>query len=212
MRVLKGLALAAFLAGPSFAEGEKAGEFDYYVLALSWSANWCALEGDAKNSPQCDPREAHGWVMHGLWPQFHRGWPSYCRTSKRNPPRHVTNAMADIMGTSGLAWYQWKKHGKCSGMSGEDYYATARRAYDSVTRPAVFRKLDKAVKLPASVVEGAFLKANPTLEPDMLTITCRAGFIQEARVCLSKDLAPVPCGRDVIRDCTLKDAQFDPMR
>jgi ribonuclease T2 len=31
-----------------------AGDFDYYVLALSWSPNWCALEGDSRNSPQCD--------------------------------------------------------------------------------------------------------------------------------------------------------------
>ena len=34
------------------AEGARAGDFDYYVMALSWSANWCALEGDARNSPQ----------------------------------------------------------------------------------------------------------------------------------------------------------------
>ena len=76
----------------------------------------------------------------------------------------------------------------------------------------VFRKLDRSVKLPASVVEEAFLKANPDLEPDMLTITCRDGYIEEARVCLSKDLNPVPCGRDVIRDCRLEGAVFDPIR
>ncbi|GAA6181463.1 ribonuclease T2 [Shimia sp. NS0008-38b] len=216
MRRVLGAALALLISsvscGPGLADGEPAGEFDYYVLALSWSPNWCAIEGDAKQSPQCDPSEDHGWVMHGLWPQFHRGWPSYCTSAERNPPRHVTNSMADIMGTSGLAWYQWKKHGTCSGLSGEDYFATARAAYNSVTRPAVFRKLKDTVTLPAAVVEAAFLKANPTLEPDMLTITCRDGFIQEARVCLSKDLSPVPCGRDVIRDCRLTDAQFDPVR
>ena len=212
MRVLLRAALAVLMSGPLLAEGEQAGDFDYYVLALSWSPNWCAIEGDARNSAQCDPGEDHGWIMHGLWPQYHRGWPSYCRTTERNPSRNVTNSMADIMGTSGLAWYQWKKHGTCSGLSGEDYYATARRAYESVTRPAVFRKLDQSVKLPASVVEDAFLKANPKLDADMLTITCRDGFIQEARVCLSKDLAPVPCSRDVIKDCSLNSARFDPVR
>jgi ribonuclease T2 len=46
----------------------------------------------------------------------------------------------------------------------------------------------------------------------MLTITCRAGRIEEARLCLSKSLDPVPCGRDVSRDCTLGDALFDPVR
>ena len=217
MRILRTLALAVLLAPAALptgarADGEPAGQFDYYDLALSWSPNWCALEGDAKRSPQCDPARDHGWVLHGLWPQYHRGWPAHCPTAHRNPPRWLTEEMADIMGTSGLAWYQWKKHGRCSGLSAEEYYALSRRAYDSVTRPAVFRKLKDTVKLPASVVEDAFLKANPALQPDMLTITCRDGFIQEARVCLSKDLSPVPCGRDVIKDCSLPNARFDPVR
>lgn len=194
------------------AEGERAGDFDYYVMALSWSANWCALEGDARNSPQCDARENHGWILHGLWPQFHRGFPSYCQTAQRAPSRAMTAEMADIMGTGGLAWHQWKKHGTCTNLSAPDYYALSRAAYATVTRPEIFRKLDRTVKLPAAVVEEAFLKDNPALSPDSLTITCRQGYIQEARICLSKDLIPVPCGRDVIKDCTLKDAVFTPMR
>ncbi len=212
MRLVTPLALACFYAAALMAEGERAGEFDYYVLALSWSPTWCALEGDARDSPQCHPREDFGWVLHGLWPQFHRGWPSFCNTAERNPPRALTESMADIMGTSGLAWYQWKKHGRCSGLSSEAYYALSRRAYEGITRPEVFRKLTRPVTLPASVVEQAFLKANPALEPDMITITCRDGLIQEARICLSKTLDPVPCGQDTVRDCSLNDARLDPVR
>ncbi|MEO1139789.1 MAG: ribonuclease T2 [Pseudomonadota bacterium] len=207
-------AILAFLLGTTvaLADGERAGAFDYYVLSLSWSPTWCALEGDARGSPQCDAEHDHGWVLHGLWPQYHRGWPAHCPTVERPPSRTMTNAMADIMGTSGLAWYQWKKHGTCSGLSAPDYYALTRQAYGQINRPEVFRKLKDPVKLPASVVEAAFLKANPQLKADMLTITCREGRIQEVRACLSKDLDPVPCGRDVIRDCTLEDALFAPIR
>ena len=200
------------LAGFARADGEPSGKFDYYVMALSWSPNWCATEGDARGSPQCDPREDFGWVLHGLWPQYHRGWPAFCPTVERQPNRSLTEMMADIMGTSGLAWYQWKKHGVCSGLSAPEYYELSRRAYDSVMRPDVFRKLQKPMKLPAKIVEQAFLKANPGLEPDMITITCKQGRIAEARVCLSKALDPVPCGRDVVRDCKMKDALFDPVR
>ena len=203
------LSLTAFTAR---AEGERAGDFDYYVMALSWSANWCALEGDARNSPQCDTSEDHGWILHGLWPQFHRGYPSYCKTAKRAPSRSMTNDVSDIMGTGGLAWHQWKKHGTCTDLSATGYYALSREAYATVTRPAIFRKLDRTVKLPASVVEDAFIKDNPTLKRDNITITCRQGYIQEVRICLSKGLEPVPCGRDVIKDCTLKDAVFTPLR
>ena len=76
----------------------------------------------------------------------------------------------------------------------------------------MFRKLDKPVTLPAKVIEQAFLKANPNWQPDMLTITCKQGRIQEARLCLTRDLTPRRCGADVIRDCTMSDALFDPIR
>lgn len=200
------------MASAAWGQTDRAGEFDYYVLSLSWSPTWCALEGNARNSPQCDPKAGFGWVMHGLWPQYHRGWPENCQTVERPPSRAMTEGMADIMGTSGLAWYQWKKHGSCSGLSASQYYALARESFERVNRPEVFRKLQNPVRLPARVVEEAFLKANPGWEPDMLTITCREGRIQEARLCLSKTLDPVPCGRDVVRDCRLEDAKFDPIR
>ena len=210
MRALFVAGLMALAPALSLADGEKAGAFDYYVMALSWSPNWCTLEGDARNAEQCE--EDLGWSLHGLWPQFHRGWPSYCNTVERAPSRGMTGEMADIMGSGGLAWHQWKKHGVCSGLTASQYFDLSREAYASVNRPEIFRKLDKPVKLPASVVEEAFLKANPEFEADMMTVTCMDGYIQEIRVCLSKNLDPVPCGRDVIKDCTLKDAMFEPLR
>ncbi|MHC0052368.1 ribonuclease T2 family protein [Actibacterium sp. D379-3] len=196
----------------ALADGERAGDFDYYVLSLSWSPTWCALEGDARSSPQCDPAQDFGWVLHGLWPQYNYGYPSYCRTVQRDPPRGLTTAMADIMGTSGLAWYQWKKHGRCSGLSAEAYFDTARRAYEAVTRPEVFRKLTGPVKLPAAVVEEAFLQANPGWTPDMVTITCKSGRIQEARVCLTRDLEIRDCGSGVVNDCRMTDALLEEIR
>ncbi|MFG5383087.1 ribonuclease T2 family protein [Yoonia sp. R2-816] len=205
------LALLALLAPPAWAQ-DVAGEFDYYVLSLSWSANWCALEGDARQSPQCDADRDHGWILHGLWPQYRSGYPEYCRSGFSPPSHSDTRAMADIMGTSGLAWHQWRKHGVCSGLSPDDYYDLSRQAYEKFTRPEVFRQLENPVTLPAKVVEEAFLRDNPTLMPDHITITCKQGYIQEARICLDRDLNPMLCGDDVVRDCTLDDAQFDPMR
>ncbi|NDV48626.1 MULTISPECIES: ribonuclease T2 [unclassified Salipiger] len=210
MRWLLILLVSVTCATTARAEGDRAGVFDYYVLSLSWSPTWCALEGKARNSPQCD--RPLGWVLHGLWPQYTRGYPSYCDSSARPPSRKETAAMADIMGTAGLAWYQWKKHGACAGLSSQDYFALARRAYEAVTRPEVLRRLDAPVSLPAEVIEEAFLQANPGWEPDMLTITCQSGRIQEARLCLSKALEPVPCGQDVVKDCRLPNALLDPVR
>jgi ribonuclease T2 len=191
---------------------DTAGEFDYYVLSLSWSPNWCALEGDDRDSPQCVDGTGLGWVLHGLWPQYENGYPQDCRTRFNAPTRRQTQDMADIMGTSGLAWYQWNKHGVCSGLSPTDFYRLARLAYDSITMPAVFMALDDTVALPASVVEEAFLRDNPGMARDQITVTCRSGLIQEARICLTRDLELRRCGADVSRDCTLEDAVFEPVR
>jgi ribonuclease T2 len=213
MRAARILAVClAALASPAGAEGERAGDFDYYVMALTWSPNWCALTGDDRGDDQCHPRHDHSFTLHGLWPQFEEGWPSYCRTVARDPSRSETAAMADIMGSGDLAWHQWKKHGRCSGLSSADYFALSRRAYAAVTIPPVFRTLDREVTLPASVVQDAFLEVNPGLKPDQITITCEDGLIQEARLCLTRDLQFRTCGPDVIRDCRLQDAVMEPVR
>ncbi len=207
MRWLIALILTTTLAR---ADGEPAGEFDYYVLALSWSPTFCAIEGADRNNPQCD--RPLGWVLHGLWPQYERGWPSFCPSSRRNPSRSETAGMADIMGSSGSAWHQWNKHGRCTGLAPEDYFALARLAYDRVVRPPLLRDLVEPVILPPFVIEEAFLADNPTLEPDMITITCRDARIQEARICLTRDLEPRTCAADVVRDCALPRALLDPIR
>ncbi len=205
------IALFLILAAPLPAQ-DRAGDFDYYVMSLSWSANWCAIEGDARSSPQCDATEDFGWILHGLWPQYERGFPANCVTSQRPPSRSDTGAMADIMGTAGLAWHQWRKHGVCSGLTSDAYYELSRDAYAQIERPQILRDLDRSVTLPAKLIEDAFLDANPTLEPDQITITCKQGYIQEARICLTRDLTFRDCGADVVRDCNMTNAQFDPMR
>lgn len=206
------LAALALCAGPALADGEKAGEFDYYVMALSWNASWCAREGDARGADQCDPRHDLGFTLHGLWPQYEDGWPSYCRTTARDPSRRETREMADIMGSGGLAWHQWKKHGRCSGLSAKDYFRLSRLAYERIERPAILRQLPRDFDVAPGVIEKAFLEANPALEPDGVTITCRGGYLAEARICLSRDLTPRACAPDARRDCAAPSAKLPKMR
>ncbi|EKE43994.1 ribonuclease T2 family protein [Oceaniovalibus guishaninsula JLT2003] len=206
-----GIALALLLLAVGPAKADDAGVFDYWILALSWQPTWCALEGDARGAEQCN--RSAGWVLHGLWPQYERGWPEYCATDQRDPTRAETGAMADIMGDGGAAWYQWKKHGRCAGVAADEYFGLARQAYDAIARPAVFRQMERPLRMPASVVEEAFMTANPALFADAVTITCKGGRIAEARICLSRDgLTPRTCGNDAIRDCRMTDALLDPVR
>ena len=210
--VVAALCWSGAWSGAARAEGERAGDFDYFVMSLSWSAAWCALEGDARNDPQCKPGRDLTFVLHGLWPQYETGWPSFCRTTERDPTRTETAAMADVMGGSGLAFYQWKKHGRCSGLSAQGFFQTARQAFARITIPPLFAEVNRPLTLPANVIEDAFLEANPGLSRDEITITCADGLIQEARVCLTPDLEFRRCGDDVIRDCRLTDAVLKPVR
>ena len=210
------LALSALLAGaPSQAAdraADRAGDFDYYVLALSWNAAWCEAEGAGRGAPQCDPTLDIGFTLHGLWPQHERGWPENCRSSLRDPSRAETGAMADIMGSGGLAWHQWEKHGRCSGLSAEEYFALARAAWEEVQRPQVLRQVRTPRRVPPKVIEAAFLEANPRLRANGVTVTCKDRRIQEVRICLTKGLAPRPCSGRTARDCSERDPIFVPMR
>jgi ribonuclease T2 len=210
IRTILGLvaALAGGLASPA---ADRAGAFDYYVLALSWTPSWCEREGDARGAPVCGEGAARGFVLHGLWPQHEDGWPEYCATTARDASRAETARMADIMGSAGLAWHQWKKHGRCSGLSAHNYFALSRHAYRSVVRPEVLRRLEETVRIDPDVVEAAFLEANPDLAPEHLVVTCREGLIAEARLCLTRGLEPRPCSGPAARACT-RPARFPPMR
>jgi ribonuclease T2 len=212
MHLLRLLFLLALAALPARAQTDSAGEFDYCLLSLSWSSAWCTLTGDARDDPQCDAGRGHTFIVHGLWPQHELGYPADCRTTMPDPSRAETAAMADIMGGAGLAFYEWKKHGRCSGLSAQAYFATLRRAYDALTIPPVFADITRDLTIDARVIEDAFLDSNPSLDPDQITVTCKSGLIQEVRLCLTRDLAPRTCGNDVIRDCTLPDAELTALR
>lgn len=176
---------------PALALPAQAVAFDYYLLALSWSPSWCASEGDA-SAEQCDPDRDLGFVMHGLWPQDETGWPEFCHSGFRDPTLAQTAAMADVMGSGGLAWHQWKKHGRCSGLPPEDYFALSRLAFQLHSLPG----LDD--RMTGDAVEAAFVDANPGMPADGVVATCRNGLLREVRICLTRDLAPRACGSDVL--------------
>lgn len=199
MKILA-LILSLLLPIPALAQ-HKAGQFDYYVLSLSWSPSWCEIQGTAENADQCRTGKRTGFVVHGLWPQYERGWPENCQTPARDPSRRETRDMADIMGSAGLAWHQWKKHGRCSGLSARDYFSLTRKAAGSIPVPPLLDKLGRDINLPARIVEDAFIEATPSLTPEAITVTCRDRALQEVRICLTRDLEPRACAADMQRDC-----------
>lgn len=192
---LPALVAVAFLAltiGVARAEGEAPGDFDFYVLSLSWSPNYCATDADPDRQ-QCDLAPV-GFVLHGLWPQYEEGYPEYCASSaSRRLKRSTLDAISDLMPGAGLARYQWGKHGLCSGLAEEDYFSLMREAVERVKIPTELRAIGKDKKTTPAAVEAAFIKANPGLSPGAIAATCNRAGLKEVRVCLGKDLAFRTC-------------------
>lgn len=200
MKTFAALALTAAtlaFAAPANAQS-RSGNFDFYVLALSWSPSFCALEGREKGREQCDG-PAKGFVLHGLWPQYERGFPSNCEHSFRNAPNSVIQQIRGLFPEEGLARHQWRKHGTCSGQTPTAYFADVKRAVEKVKIPDSFNEAREGGRVNPRDIERKFIDANQGLRPGMLATTCVRGMLQEVRVCMSKDLREFrPCP-DVVR-------------
>ena len=186
--------LAILSAGPSFAQslrdarGGSAGDFDFYVLALTWSPGFCELEGRRKGREQCEAGKNPGFTVHGLWPQFERGYPSECGPSGRSPSRLALEEARGVFPDEGFARHEWRRHGTCSGKDPAAYFRDVRRAREEVRIPERFRSMPRDAAMTPIEIERAFVDANPELRPDMMAVACRRGVLQEVRICMDKDL------------------------
>jgi ribonuclease T2 len=196
-------------AKPSLPRGEG---FDFYVLSLSWSPSYCEAEGKDANRQQCAAGRPYAFVVHGLWPQFERGYPESCRTDEPDVDNTTLRKLYDIMPSAGLIRHQWRKHGSCSGLDQDDYFAVLRAARDAVAIPARFSRLDAYLTVDPDDAETAFRDANPSLPGDAIAVTCDRRYLREVRICLTMDLQFRSCPEIDRRDCRLPRAVMPPVR
>ncbi|MBA8876491.1 ribonuclease T2 family protein [Phyllobacterium myrsinacearum] len=179
----------AIASGERQSSGVPAGTgFDFYVLALSWSPSYCAAEGSNANRQQCSTSRPYGFVVHGLWPQYEQGYPQDCDTSQRDVPFSQAKQLSDIMPSTGLVTYEWRKHGSCTGLTQKDYFSVMRQAVSRVSIPSAYSQPTQRGPVNPQVVEQAFVAANPGMNGDAVSVTCDRDFLREVRVCLTKDL------------------------
>jgi ribonuclease T2 len=203
---------------PAMAQGRESrggtpGDFDFYVLALSWSPGFCELDGDAKGREQCASGAGLGFVVHGLWPQNERGFPTECGPSGRSPSRIAMNEAGGVFPSEGLARYEWRRHGTCSGKSPSDYFADVKRARQAVVIPQQLTKPDAEQKWTPIDLERAFVAANPGLRTDMISVACKRSLLQEVRICFSKDLRSFRTCEELDRSgCRARDIKVNAVR
>jgi ribonuclease T2 len=180
----------------------KAGEFDFYVLALSWSPSFCEAAQERGRAPkeQCGDRP-FSFVVHGLWPQYEKGFPEYCQVPAPRLDRTIVSSMLDLMPSPRLVFRSWDKHGTCAGISARHYFDTVRKARAVVKIPEEYLEAREPREVAPADVEEAFIKANPGLNADAISITCDRKRVHEVRVCLTKDLQFRDCAESERRSC-----------
>ena len=180
------------------------GRFDFYVLALSWSPSYCeATENRARNrgrDRQCDGRP-FSFVVHGLWPQYERGFPSYCQVPAPRLDRRIVGEMLDLMPSPSLIFHEWDRHGTCSGLSPHAYFETVRKARTTVKVPSDYVALSNPITVTPGEVAAAFVKANPGLFSAAIAVSCDGRRLTEVRVCLGKDFSFHDCEEASRRAC-----------
>ncbi|MFN0217922.1 MAG: ribonuclease T2 family protein [Hyphomicrobium sp.] len=182
------------------AQRNVAGEFDYYVLSLSWSPTYCS-EASERDDTQCNRRDGRrfAFVLHGLWPQYEKGWPEACRTPRRPfVPESVIDNMLDVMPSRGLVIHEYRKHGVCSGLDAQAYFSASRRLFSSVQIPPAYRNPFETVTSTPRDLVIAFARANPNIEPNSIAVVCdgKAGRLKEVRICFTKDGQSRACGEN----------------
>ena len=201
--------LSLFLASVPAASAQQAGkgqdapgQFDFYVLALSWSPSFCASQKPARRAreTQCNGRP-FAFVVHGLWPQFEHGFPSYCQVPAPRLDRALVDKALDLMPSRSLIYHEWDRHGTCSGLSPQSYFATVRKARAAVTIPPQYRTLDRTARVSPAAVRSAFIQANAGLTVDDMAVACDSKRLTEVRLCLSRDFHFRACPQIVRRTC-----------
>jgi ribonuclease T2 len=210
-RVFVTLVLALVLATGAAARApqqNRAGVFDYFVLALSWSPSFCASDAGQRDDTQCAPGRSFAFVVHGLWPQYKQGWPENCATDEAWVTQDNIDAMMGVMPSKKLIIHEWKKHGACAGVSQSDYFRAIRLLFEKVKIPARYLSpTADVVTTPAQLVTD-FVKTNKGLSLDMLSVQCGnaqdRARLSELRVCLDKRGNFAACGENELRSCRAK--------
>jgi len=208
--------IAAFPLVATFAQDGshqgKPGEFDFYVLSLSWSPSFCETGGKRRANEQCGGGRPYAFVVHGLWPQYERGYPENCTDPAPWIENKLVRSMLDLMPAKKLVIHEWQTHGTCSGLDADRYFATVRNAREKVNIPERFVRLNGYLMVAPSEVEDAFIAANPGLAHDMIAVTCSRRYLSEVRICMSKDLGFRACPENERRACRNPRVAMPPIR
>jgi ribonuclease T2 len=209
--------LAALLILPALARDNRPGQFDYFVLTLSWSPTFCAGPDGDRDPSQCTPGRRFAFVVHGLWPQNSDGtWPEFCDAPETWVPQQVIDGMMRIMPSKRLIIHQWRKHGSCSGLTIENYFLATRLLFEKLKIPARFLSPQAPIETTPQQLVLDFVKTNRDLTADMISVQCGnardRARLSELRICIDRHGNFGQCGAAARRQCRAQTLVMPPVR
>jgi len=186
-----------------------AGDFDYFLLTLSWAPEFCATNPKGKSNAECDPKKHMGLVVHGLWPQYDNGkGPEYCGST---PPvsSSIVNRMMPIMPGKDLIQHEWSKHGTCSALSTQDYLGMIEKLYNGLTVPDYFKKPSDIAQTSASKIDKEFASAN-NAPARAFRVSCPQNEFSAVEICISKDMQYQACP-STVKECRAPKIEVRPV-
>lgn len=183
MKMMTALLIVQVLLSSVVQAKEGAGKFDYYVMALSWSPEHCAIK--PADREQCSRQL--GFVLHGLWPQFDRGYPSNCTRERLDP--EMESEFAGLYPSRFLYRHEWQKHGTCSGLSQQAFHQLASDLRQQLKIPAAYQSPQEPLRKSRFQLKADLASANQWLVPDNITVACADGgrFLREIYICVNKE-------------------------
>lgn len=183
------------------AQPRAAAQFDFFLLNLSWSPEYCQTHPGAA---EC---AAHStFVLHGLWPQNNDG--TYPHNCSNAPGPADPSQYSDIYPDPGLLQHEWSTHGTCSGLSPDDYFSAARKAFRALVIPSQLANLKAQTSMPPDQILGLFTASNPQIAAPDLALSCGNNYLTAVEECLDKNLQPIPCSG--VRSCRANTVRIPP--
>ena len=160
---------------------------------------------------QCGERPYH-FGVHGLWPQFERGFPRDCTVPAPRLNRDIVSSMLDVMPSPRLVYNQWDRHGTCSGLGARGYFDAVRKAREATKIPPKYEQLNAPLMVTPDEVEDAFVAANPGMPRTSISVTCDSKRLSEVRICMTKQLEFRDCLEIERRACRRDKVVMPPVR
>jgi ribonuclease T2 len=191
------------------------GDFDFYVLALSWSPDFCASPV-GKYSEQCGPGKNPGFVLHGLWPQYQHRFPQNC--SSVPFPSQLIREFPGLFPNDRLYAHEWRRHGTCSGLLPREYLSLAQKLKQAAYLPPRYLQLREPARTTTAALKKEFKIMDVSLADDGIAIFCSGSgrFLKEVFLCYSRLGKPTACGSEILsksaRSCRQTDFLIRPGR